>query len=290
MDQHDQLYNTPKPQASSLSSPLSSNFITYPIQDQAGFYHQEATNLASQGGRSNDHQAQESERDHSLKLKSSLWKEEYVSQENQSYHQNGSIDWMPTKKRLILKMMKSDSNRPGRDKTPTNAPPIMFEDQKNLRANSSSSLESTENGSNNFSSSNPIRVCSDCNTTKTPLWRTGPQGPKSLCNACGIRQRKARRAMAAAAAAANGTSALEAPTKTNVQHKDKSPNISNGHITKYKKRSKIANTSLGKKKKVCFEEFLMSLSKKMAFQRVFPQDEKEAAILLMALSCGLVHG
>lgn len=96
--------------------------------------------------------------------------------------------------------------------------------------------------------------------------------------------------MAAAAAAANGTSALEAPTKTNVQHKDKSPNISNGHITKYKKRSKIANTSLGKKKKVCFEEFLMSLSKKMAFQRVFPQDEKEAAILLMALSCGLVHG
>uniref|UniRef100_A0ACD5YPV6 Uncharacterized protein n=1 Tax=Avena sativa TaxID=4498 RepID=A0ACD5YPV6_AVESA len=47
-----------------------------------------------------------------------------------------------------------------------------------------------------------IRVCSDCNTTKTPLWRSGPRGPKSLCNACGIRQRKARRAMAAAAAAA----------------------------------------------------------------------------------------
>lgn len=47
-----------------------------------------------------------------------------------------------------------------------------------------------------------VRVCSDCNTTKTPLWRSGPRGPKSLCNACGIRQRKARRAMAAAAAAA----------------------------------------------------------------------------------------
>ena len=24
----------------------------------------------------------------------------------------------------------------------------------------------------------PIRVCSDCNTTKTPLWRSGPRGPK----------------------------------------------------------------------------------------------------------------
>ncbi|VAI77656.1 unnamed protein product [Triticum turgidum subsp. durum] len=46
-----------------------------------------------------------------------------------------------------------------------------------------------------------IRTCSDCNTTKTPLWRSGPCGPKSLCNACGIRQRKARRAMMATGAA-----------------------------------------------------------------------------------------
>ncbi|CAM0910210.1 unnamed protein product [Alopecurus aequalis] len=56
-----------------------------------------------------------------------------------------------------------------------------------------------------MSSMNPalgiIRTCSDCNTTKTPLWRSGPCGPKSLCNACGIRQRKARRAMMASAAA-----------------------------------------------------------------------------------------
>lgn len=57
-----------------------------------------------------------------------------------------------------------------------------------------------------------IRVCSDCNTSKTPLWRSGPRGPKSLCNACGIRQRKARRAMAAAAAvvAATGGAAVSA--------------------------------------------------------------------------------
>ncbi|BBH06503.1 GATA transcription factor 16 [Prunus dulcis] len=32
--------------------------------------------------------------------------------------------------------------------------------------------------------------CSDCMTTETPLWRGGPAGPKSLCNACGIRHRK----------------------------------------------------------------------------------------------------
>ncbi|XP_073065969.1 GATA transcription factor 16 [Primulina eburnea] len=36
------------------------------------------------------------------------------------------------------------------------------------------------------------KCCSDCKTTKTPLWRSGPSGPKSLCNACGIRHRKKR--------------------------------------------------------------------------------------------------
>ncbi|CAN6877073.1 unnamed protein product [Brassica oleracea] len=37
------------------------------------------------------------------------------------------------------------------------------------------------------------RCCSECKTTKTPMWRGGPSCPKSLCNACGIRFRKQRR-------------------------------------------------------------------------------------------------
>ncbi|CAN7101604.1 unnamed protein product [Brassica rapa subsp. narinosa] len=38
-----------------------------------------------------------------------------------------------------------------------------------------------------------VRCCSECKTTKTPMWRGGPSGPKSLCNACGIRLMKQRR-------------------------------------------------------------------------------------------------
>ena len=30
-------------------------------------------------------------------------------------------------------------------------------------------------------------VCHACGTTSTPLWRGGPNGPKTLCNACGVR-------------------------------------------------------------------------------------------------------
>ncbi|KAK1302632.1 GATA transcription factor 20 [Acorus calamus] len=47
------------------------------------------------------------------------------------------------------------------------------------------------------------RRCANCDTTSTPLWRNGPRGPKSLCNACGIRYKKEERRAAAAATAAS---------------------------------------------------------------------------------------
>lgn len=36
----------------------------------------------------------------------------------------------------------------------------------------------------------PSQVCSQCGTSDTPLWRLGPLGPKSMCNACGIRWKR----------------------------------------------------------------------------------------------------
>ncbi|KAL0698452.1 hypothetical protein Bca4012_054574 [Brassica carinata] len=51
------------------------------------------------------------------------------------------------------------------------------------------------------------RRCANCDTTTTPLWRNGPRGPKSLCNACGIRFKKEeRRASTAGISCSNGGS------------------------------------------------------------------------------------
>ncbi|KAF9613562.1 hypothetical protein IFM89_008953 [Coptis chinensis] len=36
------------------------------------------------------------------------------------------------------------------------------------------------------------RKCLHCATDKTPQWRTGPLGPKTLCNACGVRFKSGR--------------------------------------------------------------------------------------------------
>lgn len=40
--------------------------------------------------------------------------------------------------------------------------------------------------------SNIQRTCANCACTETPLWRRSPLGPKTLCNACGVRMKKGR--------------------------------------------------------------------------------------------------
>lgn len=36
------------------------------------------------------------------------------------------------------------------------------------------------------------RKCTHCHANKTPQWRAGPMGPKTLCNACGVRYKSGR--------------------------------------------------------------------------------------------------
>ncbi|KAK6927281.1 Zinc finger, GATA-type [Dillenia turbinata] len=184
---------------------------------------------------------------------------------DKSTNVNGSMKWMSSKMRLMRKMMN---------------------------ANCSSTSDPQQHGGedNNTPSNNIVRVCADCNTTKTPLWRSGPLGPRSLCNACGIRQRKARKAMAAAA---NGL----VPNVYNNASSMKSYKVHNKEkktsATQYKKKCKLSTSTSHQHNttttNLCFEEFLLSFNKTSDFHQVFPQEEEQAAILLMALSCGLLQ-
>ncbi|XP_027363911.1 GATA transcription factor 8-like [Abrus precatorius] len=45
---------------------------------------------------------------------------------------------------------------------------------------------------NQNANSQPVRKCMHCEITKTPQWRAGPMGPKTLCNACGVRYKSGR--------------------------------------------------------------------------------------------------
>jgi hypothetical protein len=38
------------------------------------------------------------------------------------------------------------------------------------------------------------KACMQCGTTRTPVWREGPYGLKTLCNACGVKRVRAIKA------------------------------------------------------------------------------------------------
>lgn len=49
-----------------------------------------------------------------------------------------------------------------------------------------------ETGGETGGGSQTLRRCSHCQVQKTPQWRTGPLGAKTLCNACGVRYKSGR--------------------------------------------------------------------------------------------------
>lgn len=60
--------------------------------------------------------------------------------------------------------------------------------QQSKRASTSSSKEQRFNIRNSTTwPDGSIRYCAYCQTKTTPLWRKGPQGPGTLCNACGVK-------------------------------------------------------------------------------------------------------
>ncbi|KAL3369464.1 hypothetical protein AABB24_010018 [Solanum stoloniferum] len=137
-----------------------------------------------------------------------------------------------------------------------------------------------------------VKTCADCGTTKTPLWRGGPSGPKSLCNACGIKSRKKRRAFLglnneekkSKKSVARGHKNNEAQHHLN-QSCSSSSNSEDSKSSNFVKN--IVSSSL-KKKLLPFgkEEVIMQRPRSRSTQKRKLGEVEQAAFLLMALSCG----
>ncbi|KAK7388186.1 hypothetical protein VNO78_22995 [Psophocarpus tetragonolobus] len=287
-DQNHELFGPTHHASSSFSYSLSSSYpilFNPPDQEQqpGSYYWQPTKHLPSDEEAGKIIPTSGSSWDHSV----TVWKKEKTNENHEAAAEDGSVSWMSSKMRVMRKMMVPDQTGAYvADHTTTKV-----DDQKQPL-----SPLGTDNSSSNYSnhSNNTVRVCADCHTTKTPLWRSGPRGPKSLCNACGIRQRKARRAMAAAAAASgNGSVIVEAEKSVKgnkLQKKEKKLRIEGAAHMKKKRKLGVGAKASQNRNKFGFEDLTLRLKKNLAMHQVFPQDEKEAAILLMALSYGLVHG
>lgn len=69
--------------------------------------------------------------------------------------------------------------------SPSEKPPVPKKHKKR-------SAESVFSGQLLEEHQQPSRRCSHCGVQKTPQWRAGPMGAKTLCNACGVRYKSGR--------------------------------------------------------------------------------------------------
>lgn len=156
-------------------------------------------------------------------------------------------------------------------------------------------LRAKKSWSEDMMSESNKKFCTDCKTTKTPLWRGGPAGPKSLCNACGIRYRKKRRAML-------GLNKGIEKKKKEISHSPSSDSSSSiapandgggenlsANLNGLSESVKMSLFALGSEVLFQTSSSLSGVVKKQRCQRRRKLGEEEqAAISLMALSCGTV--
>nr|XP_027064442.1 GATA transcription factor 16-like [Coffea arabica] len=138
-------------------------------------------------------------------------------------------------------------------------------------ANLNSNAQRSSSSSPSVSSSKQLKSCSDCHTTRTPLWRGGPAGPKSLYNACGIKYNKKRREL------------LGLDRGRNDKGKKKRKSSSGGNKSN---EGGGVGQSLRMKLMALGGEMVLRRSGKLMGKL---REEEQAAILLMALSCGSVY-
>ncbi|KAI3787491.1 hypothetical protein L1987_41999 [Smallanthus sonchifolius] len=130
-------------------------------------------------------------------------------------------------------------------------------------------------------SSNEKKCCSDCRTTRTPLWRGGPAGPKSLCNACGIKYNKKRRAQmsgfdkngrrSSKITKRNGDLKLKVRLMLTNHHHHHHHHHDNDHDRRHHQQQWQRKRSSYERGKPWWNKL---------------REEEQAAILLMAISCG----
>ncbi|XP_058727105.1 GATA transcription factor 21-like [Vicia villosa] len=138
------------------------------------------------------------------------------------------------------------------------------------------------------------RVCTECQTTSTPLWRSGTVGPKTLCNACGIRQRKTRRAAVEAADNSLGHGkAKEEKLLVNKctqfkKNKTSSTSTSTVAVAAAATTTTTNDSSLSEEMMERLDFFLTKVRKKSGFEST-TEEVADTTLLLMDISCGYVY-
>ncbi|KAE8672020.1 hypothetical protein F3Y22_tig00111877pilonHSYRG00408 [Hibiscus syriacus] len=94
---------------------------------------------------------------------------------------------------LVVPKVASDSENYAESRLLIKLPrQVNPEHKKKKKIKSTLSTPPTDNGTAQNQSGQAVRKCMHCEITKTPQWRAGPMGLKTLCNACGVRYKSGR--------------------------------------------------------------------------------------------------
>ncbi|XP_056163148.1 GATA transcription factor 8-like isoform X1 [Syzygium oleosum] len=93
-----------------------------------------------------------------------------------------------------LQLFDSESHVESRPmiKIPRQVNPEQKKKKKKIKFTLSTASAAAADASQNLAPAQAVRKCMHCEITKTPQWRAGPMGPKTLCNACGVRYKSGR--------------------------------------------------------------------------------------------------
>ncbi|KAM0934311.1 putative transcription factor C2C2-GATA family [Dioscorea sansibarensis] len=88
--------------------------------------------------------------------------------------------------------MPSQSSSPSTSSSSSDLPSHAGNKDTSYNNNSINSKGKSCGAGGEASGGGGVRRCTHCASEKTPQWRTGPLGPKTLCNACGVRYKSGR--------------------------------------------------------------------------------------------------
>lgn len=114
----------------------------------------------------------------------------------------------------------------------------MTTNNKKSSVNGSRASNSTTNGTTANGATNQIKKCLYCGSKSTPMWRRGPQGAGTLCNACGVKWKHGK---ILNGMDAMNTETLSAATPSN--NNGGRRGSGNNKSEKKRKRSNASNTS-----------------------------------------------
>ncbi|KAK7290615.1 hypothetical protein RIF29_05164 [Crotalaria pallida] len=139
---------------------------------------------------------------------SSMWSHKIITQQNESFCSDPPLlkqaYWLADSELIVTKQNKDEDEDEDNDDeqeegVTKDGEVVMMEKGIVMRKESFGFEELSEadyvsnNNNNNNGQHNPVpRRCTHCLSQRTPQWRAGPLGPKTLCNACGVRYKSGR--------------------------------------------------------------------------------------------------